>query len=139
MKEKMLAAITGKKVQIWHSLLRDSIEWHYTAQQIRLNAQLLSVNKIQHEFHHHFVPAEYQRGIGERDHILLARSAEFIIKRLQLIAKKFESPRQVSQVNKVFLPLIICSTYMLSLLIKLNRNYNLQFLYNFDVLTVYHI
>ena len=67
MKEKMLAAITEKKVQIWHSLLRDSIEWHYTAQQIRLNAQLLSVNKIQHEFHHHFVPAEYQRGIGERD------------------------------------------------------------------------
>ena len=54
MKEQMLAAITEKKVQIWHSLLRDSIEWHYTAQQIRLNAQLLSVNKIQHEFHHHF-------------------------------------------------------------------------------------
>ena len=51
MKEQMLAAITEKKVQIWHSLLRDSIEWHYTAQQIRLNAQLLSVNKIQHEFH----------------------------------------------------------------------------------------
>ena len=96
MKEQMLAAITEKKVQIWHSLLRDSIDWHYTAQQIRLNAQLLSVNKIQHEFHHHFVPAEYE----ERDHILLARSAEFIIKRLQLIAKKFESPRQVSQVNK---------------------------------------
>ena len=43
MKEQMLAAITEKKVQIWHSLLRDSIEWHYTAQQIRLNAQLLSV------------------------------------------------------------------------------------------------
>ena len=35
------------------------------------------------------------------DHILLARrSAEFIIKKLQLIAKNFESPRQVSQVNK---------------------------------------
>ena len=64
MKEQMLAAITEKKVQIWHSLLRDSIEWHYTAQQIRLNGQLLSVNKIQHEFHHHFVPAEYQRGTG---------------------------------------------------------------------------
>ena len=93
----MLAAITEKKVQIWHSLLRDSIEWHYTAQQIRL----LIVNKIQHEFHHHFVPAEYQRGTGERDHILLAqRSAEFIIKKLELIAKNFESPRQVSQVNK---------------------------------------
>ena len=54
MKEQMLAAITEKKVQIWHSLLRDSIEWHYTAQQIRLNAQLLSANKIQHEFYHHF-------------------------------------------------------------------------------------
>ena len=66
MKEQMLAAITEKKVQIWHSILRDSIEWHYTAQQIRPNAQLLSVNKIQHEFHHHFVPAEYQRGIGEK-------------------------------------------------------------------------
>ena len=91
MKEQMLAAITEKKVQIWHSLLRDCIERHYTAQQIGLNAQLLSVNKIQHEFHHHFVPAEYQRGIGERDHILLARSAEFIIKRLKLIAKKFET------------------------------------------------
>ena len=101
MKEQMLAAITEKKVQIWHSLLRDSIERHYTAQQIRLNVQLLSVNKIQHEFHHHFVPAEYQRGIGERDHILLARrSAELIIKKLQLIGKNFESPRQVSQVNK---------------------------------------
>ena len=70
MKEQMLAAITEKKVQIWHSLLGDSIERHYTAQHIRQNAQLLSVNKIQHEFHHHFVPAEYQRGIGERDHIL---------------------------------------------------------------------
>ena len=100
MKEQMLATITEKKVQIWNSLLRDSIEWHYTPQQIRLNSQLLSVNKIQNEFHHHFVPAEYQRGTGERDHILLARSAEFIIKRLQLIAKKFESPRHVSQVNK---------------------------------------
>ena len=101
MKEQMLAAITEKKMQIWLSLLRDSIERHYTAQQIRLNTQLLSVNKIQHEFHHHFVPAEYQRGTGERDHTLLAgRSAEFIIKALQLIAKILESTRQVSQVNK---------------------------------------
>ena len=124
----MLAAITEKKVQIWHSLLRDSIEWHYTAQQIRLNAQLLSVNKIQHEFHHHFVPAEYQRGSGERDHILFWRSAEFITKRLQQ-----------GMIYNLILPLIICNTYMLSLLIKLNQNYNLQFLYNFDVLTVYHI
>ena len=56
MKQQMLAAITEKKVEIWHSLLRDSIERHYTAQQIRLNAQLLSVNKMQHEFCHHFVP-----------------------------------------------------------------------------------
>ena len=71
MKRQMLAAITEKKVEIWHSLLRDSIERHYTAQQIRLNAQLLSVNKIQHEFRHHFVP-EYQRGTGERDQTLLA-------------------------------------------------------------------
>ena len=39
-------------------------------------------------------------------------------------------------IYNLILPLIICSTYMLSLLIKLNRNYNLQFLYNFDVLTV---
>ena len=101
MKEQMLAAITEKKVQIWHSLLRDSIERHHAPQQFRLNAQLLSVNKIQHEFHHHFVPAEYQRGTGERDHILLAqRSAEFTIKKLELIAKNFESPMQVSQVNK---------------------------------------
>ena len=69
MKEQMLAAITEKKVQNWHSLLGDSIERHYTAQHIRQNAQLLSVNKIQHEFHHQFVPAEYQRG----DHILLAQ------------------------------------------------------------------
>ena len=76
-KQQMPAAITEKKVEIWHSLLRDSIEGHYTAQQIRLNAQLLSVNKIQHEFCHHFVP-EYQRGTGERDQTLLVgRSAEF--------------------------------------------------------------
>ena len=98
---------------------------------------------MQHEFHHHFVPAEYQRGIEERDHTLLARSAEFIIKRLQLIAKK-KKPKagqssQQGMIYNLILPLIICSTYMLSLLIKLNRNYNLQFLYNFDVLTVYHI
>ena len=100
MKQQMLAAITEKKVEIWHSLLRDSIERHYTAQQIRLNAQLLSVNKIQHEFRHHFVP-EYQRGTGERDQTLLAgRSAEFIIKKLQLIAKNLQSPKPVSQVNK---------------------------------------
>jgi len=77
--------------------LRDSIERHYTAQQIRLNAQLLRVNKIQYEFCHHFVP-EYQRGTGERDQTLLpGRSAEFIIEKLQLIAK---NPKQVSQVNK---------------------------------------
>ncbi|XP_020612657.1 uncharacterized protein LOC110051025, partial [Orbicella faveolata] len=95
MKQHMLAAITEKKVEIWHSLLRDSIEWDYTAPQIRLNAQLLSVNKIQHEFCHHFVP-EYQRGTGERDHTLLARrSAEFIIEKLQLIAKNLVSPKQV--------------------------------------------
>ena len=100
MKQQMLAAITEKKVEIWHSLLRDSIERHYTAQQIRLNAQLLSVNKIQHEFRHHFVP-EYQRGTGERDQTLLAgRSAQFIIKKLQLIAKNLQSPKLVSQVNK---------------------------------------
>ena len=102
MKQHMLAAITEKKVEIWHSLLRDSIEWDYTAPQIRLNAQLLSVNKIQHEFCHHFVP-EYQRGTGERDHTLLARrSAEFIIEKLQLIAKNLVSPKQVSQVNKTW-------------------------------------
>ena len=80
MKEQMLAAIMEKKVQMWHSLLKDSIKRHHTAQQIRLNAQLLSVNKIQHAFHHHFVPAEYLRGTGERDHTLLAgRSADYLI------------------------------------------------------------
>lgn len=98
MKQQTLAAITEKKVEIWHSLLRDSIERHYTAQQM-LNAQLLSVNKMQHEFRHHFVP-EYQRGTGERDQTLLAgRSAEFIIKKLQPLQKNLQSPKQVSQVN----------------------------------------
>ena len=94
MKVQMLAAITERKVQIWHSLLRYSIERHYTAQQIRLNAQLLSVNKIQHEFHHHFVPAQYQRGTGERDHTLLeGTSVEFIIKKLQFIAKNLKKAK----------------------------------------------
>lgn len=80
-------------MEIWHSRLRDSIERHYTAQQIRLNAQLLSVNKMQHEFRHHFVP-EYQRGTGERDQTLLVgRSAEFIVQKLQLIAKKPSKPK----------------------------------------------
>ena len=97
MKQQMLAAITEKKVEIWHSLLRDSIERHYTAEQIRLHAKLLSVDKLQQEFRKHFVP-EYQRGTGERDQTLLAgRSAEFIIQKLQLIAENLHSPKQVSR------------------------------------------
>ena len=100
MKQQLLAAITEKKVEIWHSLLRDSIERHYTTQQIRQNAQLLSLNKIQHEFRKNFVPS-YQRGTGERDQTLLAgRSAEFIMQKLQIIAKNLPSPKQVSQVNQ---------------------------------------
>ena len=93
MKQQTLAAITEKKVEIWHSLLRDSIERHYTAQQIRLNAQLLSLNKIEPEFRHHFVP-EYQRGTGERDQTLLAgRSAEFIIKKIATHCRKPSKPK----------------------------------------------
>ena len=65
-KQPILAANTEKKVEIWHFLLRDSIERHYTAEQIRLNAKLLKVNKTQQEFRKHFVP-EYLRGTGEKD------------------------------------------------------------------------
>ena len=99
MKKETLAAITDKKVEIWHSLLRDSIQRHYTAEQIRLHAQLLSLNKIQHEFRQNFVP-DYHRGTGERDQTLLAgRSAEFIIQKLKLVAKNLHIPKQVSKVK----------------------------------------
>ena len=80
-------------VERWHFLFRDSIGRHYTAKQIRLNAKLLKVNKTQQEFRKHFVP-EYLRGTGEKDQTLLAgRSAEFIINKLQLIAKNLHSPK----------------------------------------------
>ena len=120
-------------------LFWDSIERHYTAQQIRLNAQLLSVNKIQHEFRHHFVP-EYQRGTGERDRTLLAgRSAEFIIKKLQLIAKNLQNPKLVSQVNKAW----SITRFYLKHVYQSHLHcpctcfvfYILQFLYKFNVIT----
>ena len=95
-KQQILAAITEKKVEMWHSLLRDSTERHYTAEQIRLNAKLLNVNKMQQEFRKHFVP-EHLRGTGEKDQTLLVgRSAEFLINKFQLIAKNLDSPKQVS-------------------------------------------
>lgn len=79
-------------------LFRDSIEQHYSAEHIRLNVQLLSVNKIQHEFGKLSVP-EYQRGTGERIQTLLAqRSDRFIIQKLQLTEKTLDIPK-VSHVN----------------------------------------
>ena len=96
MKQQTLAAITEKKIEIWHSLLRDSIARHYNAEQIRQHAKLLSVNKMQQEFRQHFVP-EYQRGSCERDQTLIAgRSAEFILQKLQQVVENLHRPKQVS-------------------------------------------
>ena len=100
-KQQILAAIIEKKVEIWHSLLRDSIERHYTAEQMRLNAKFLNINKTQQEFRKHFVP-EYLRGTGEKDQTLLGgRSAEFLINKLQLIAKNLHSPNSGKLDQKV--------------------------------------
>ena len=94
-KRRILASLTEKKVEIWHSLLRDSIERHYPAERIKFNAKVLNTNKTQMEFKKHFV-SEYLRGTGERDQTLLAgRSTEFMIKKLQLIAKNLHSSKQV--------------------------------------------
>lgn len=84
-------------MKIWHSLLRDSIEHHYPAERTGLNAKLLNTNKTQIEFKKHFVP-EHLRGTGERDKTLLAeQSAEFMITKLQLIAKNLHSSMHVGK------------------------------------------
>lgn len=65
-KKNWLSVITEKKVEIWHSLLRNHISTHYSGNQIHDTAISLAASDTAREFHSSFV-RPYLRGESEKN------------------------------------------------------------------------
>lgn len=65
-KKNWLSVITEKKVEIWHSLLRNHISTHYSGDEIHNTAISLAASDTAREFHSSFV-RPYSRGESEKN------------------------------------------------------------------------
>lgn len=70
-KEQWLSIITEKKVEIWHSLLRNHISTHYSGDEIHDTAISLAASDTARKFHSSFV-RPYTRGQSEKNMKLVA-------------------------------------------------------------------
>ena len=70
-KERWLSIITEKKVEIWHSLLRNHISTHYSGDEINDTAISLAASDTARKFHSSFV-RPYTRGQSEKNMKLVA-------------------------------------------------------------------
>lgn len=66
-KERWLSIIIEKKVEIWHSLLRNHISSHYSGNEIHDTATSLAASDTARKFHSSFV-RPYTRGQSEKKH-----------------------------------------------------------------------
>ena len=72
-KEQWLSIITEKKVEIWHSLLRNHISTHYSGDEIHDTAISLAASDTARKFHSSFV-RPYTKGQWEKNMKLVARN-----------------------------------------------------------------
>ncbi|CAH3185673.1 unnamed protein product, partial [Porites lobata] len=73
-KEQWLSIITEKKVEIWHSLLRNHISTHYSGDEIHDTAISLAASDTARKFHSSFV-RPYTRGQSEKNMKLVAETS----------------------------------------------------------------
>ena len=73
-KKQWLSIITEKKVEIWHSLLRNHISTHYSGDEIHNTAISLAALDTARKFHSSFV-RPYTRGQSEKNMKLVAGNA----------------------------------------------------------------
>lgn len=73
-KKQWLSMITEKKVEIWHSLLRNHISTHYSGDEIHNTAISLAASDTARKFHSSFL-RPYTRGQSEKNMKLVAGNA----------------------------------------------------------------
>ena len=77
--ERWLSIITEKKVEIWHSLLRNHISTHYSGDEIHDTAVSLAASDTARKFHSFFV-RPYTKGQSEKGTTV----SKFFLKNKQL-------------------------------------------------------
>ncbi|EDO35830.1 predicted protein [Nematostella vectensis] len=71
-----MALITEKKVEIWHSVLRNFISSYDSASQIRDKALSFAASKTEQLFHN-YLTTPYSRGYSEKDLSLVTGTGTF--------------------------------------------------------------
>lgn len=95
MKQHWMSLITEKKVEIWHSMLRDQVQVYDDAKQIRSKATAMAASKTQQNFRNSFVKP-YKRGCSEKDMSVLAgKSAEVLLSTIKSVGKNLGKSKQV--------------------------------------------
>ena len=95
-KRDWLTVFTEKKVEVWHSKLRNNISPTDAAEVISKRAKMVSGTTQASSFQQHFVP-DYQRGFCEKDHTMLAgQTAEFLLKKFQEVSTNLNKTKLVN-------------------------------------------
>ena len=95
LKKLWMTLITEKKVEIWHSVLRNNIQVYDNAQQIKSKATAIAASKSEQCFQKAFVKP-YSRGCSEKDMSIIAgKSAEVLLSTIKSVGKNLGKSKQV--------------------------------------------
>lgn len=86
MKYKHFSSITEKKVETFHSLLRNDTAPHYNAEQIASHAKVIAASKHQHKFRENFQPEQQNSGPDKDQTVMAGTAADCILNCFKRIA-----------------------------------------------------